>query len=205
MMPYVVRPLDPWFGPLTANRRQTPFSATWTTTLDLLDREIWMLGGRTWVLQIDVEERWINRDGTLSARANPRSPAIRVCFESRHGPLMYAADRFDRWQANVRAVALSLEALRKVDRYGVANSGEQYRGWQAISSQPATMTRTQAAEFIHHWADEPLITPADILRDQATLTRAYRLAAKRTHPDVTGDLDTFKRLNVARDLIVGAA
>jgi len=101
----------------------SPFSATWSTTLDLLDREIWFLGGRKWVLQIDVPERWINRDGTLSARAAVATPAVRVSFGSDHGPLTYGCDRRRTkltGQDNVRAIALSLEALRKVDRYGVA-------------------------------------------------------------------------------------
>jgi hypothetical protein len=38
----------------------------------------------------------------------------------------------DDWQHNVRAIALGLEALRKVDRYGITRRGEQYAGWKAL-------------------------------------------------------------------------
>lgn len=198
-----MRPLDPWIGPVTSPRVTSPFKATWTDTLELLNREVEMLQTteqRTirWVLQMDVPASQIRNDGEVYARATPRSPAVRVAFESRHGALLYATDRFTHWQANVRAIALSLEALRKVDRYGVAGAGEQYRGWTAISNWPAEMSREQAAEFIAHWAGD--LEPAHVL---AYPKDAFRLAAKRAHPDVTGDDgDTMARLNAARDLLL---
>ena len=210
MIPHIVRPLEPWIGPATPYdaRRESPFSATWTDTLVLLNRELVHLGAprhKPWVLQMDVPESQIRNDGGIYARATPRSPAIRVCFDSRHGPLMYAADRFTKWQANVRAVALGLEALRKVDRYGIGSSGEQYRGYQAIGSRPALMTREQAAEFIAHWSGVEGMTGRHLLvtvgRSEA-VQAAWRMAAKRAHPDVTrDDGDTMSRLNAARDLL----
>lgn len=218
-LPYVVRPLEPWTEPVTQQRLRHPFRANvkspggwtnpvpvpWSDTLDLLDRELFMLGARSWVLQIDVAERQIRRDGGIRADATPTSPAVRVCFESRHGPLRYACDRFTDWQANVRAVALALEALRKVERYGVGGRGEQYRGWTAISSRPhEIMTRAEAAEFIAHWAAQEMtgLTAELILREPAVLKSAYRAAARATHPDHHPDqTDTFTRLNAARDLL----
>jgi len=202
-MPYVVRPLEPWLDPFTTYRDQSRFRAPWSSTLDMLDREIHHLGGTSWVLQIDVPERMINRNGTLSVRAVPVSPAVRVCLTSRrHGPMTYAMDRYLNWQSNIRAIALTLEALRAVSRYGVASSGEQYRGWQAISNRPAGMSREQAAELLAHWAG--LGTTLGLFDGYpAAVTAAYRAAAKRVHPDVTGDDgDTMARLNVARDLLL---
>lgn len=207
-LPYTVRPLEPWIGPTTRNRQSTPFSANWSATLELLDREISMLAGRRFVLQIDVSERWIRQDGELYARAVPSTPAVRVSFDSRHGPLTYACDRFNHWQANVRAIALALEALRKVDRYGVGGHGEQYRGWTAIDSRPAEMTREQAAEFIATWAEpdqeEKRVAAARaVLTDAEVRGRVFKQAARRAHPDITGDPDTFARLAHARDVIEG--
>ena len=74
-----------------------------------------------------------------SADTRADTPRVVVSFDSCHGPLRYQCDRFTTtragtkaWHANVRAIALGLEALRKVDRYGIAGSGEQYRGWTAL-------------------------------------------------------------------------
>ena len=72
------------------------------------------------------------------ANASPKSPAVVIAFESKHGPLQYATDAFTHWQANVRAVALGLEALRRVERYGITKHGEQYTGWKQLGSGTPT-------------------------------------------------------------------
>ena len=205
---HVVRPLDPHFPARAADsHRESPFRVSWTDTLILMSRELEHLRApqhKPWVLQLDVSDHQIRKDGGVFERATPRSPAVRVAFESRHGPLIYGTDQFWQWQANVRAIALSLEALRKVDRYGVAGHGEQYRGWTAIETRPAVMTRAQAAEFIAHWAGLTMhdrMVPNLMKPD--LLATAYRMAAKRAHPDVTGDNgEIMARLNVARDLLL---
>lgn len=45
--------------------------------------------------------------------------------------LVYATDSCDRWQDNVRSIALGLEALRAVDRFGISREGQQYAGFRA--------------------------------------------------------------------------
>lgn len=192
-------------------RGASPFRATWTDTLTLIERELIMLNAprnKPWVLQLDVPESRIRKDGGVYANTTA-PPPVRVAFESRYGPLLYTCDKFWKWQDNVRAIALSLEALRKVDRYGVAGSGQQYTGWTAISSRPAKMTREQAAEFIALWAGgeagELNAWASKILADPGERDRALRLAAKRVHPDITGDDgDLMARLNAARSILTGS-
>jgi hypothetical protein len=209
-LPYVVRPLDSWLGPRTRDPQRSRFASHWNTTLAEISDEIAKLGATSWVLQMDVSEHELRRDGGIRANAMPASYAIRVNFTSAtKGPLTFACDTYNRWQDNVRAVMATLRALRAVDRYGVATTGEQYRGWQAISNRPATMTRRQAAEFMAWQAGaEPgeLTTWADkIFADMAEMHRAYYKAAKRAHPDIThDDGDTMARLNAARDLLLGS-
>lgn len=45
--------------------------------------------------------------------------------------LVYATDACQFWQHNVRSIALGLEALRAVDRFGISRRGEQYAGFRA--------------------------------------------------------------------------
>lgn len=44
--------------------------------------------------------------------------------------LVYATDVCDFWQHNVRSIALGLQSLRAVDRYGISRRGEQYAGFR---------------------------------------------------------------------------
>lgn len=205
-MRLIFRPFVSWPGAPTRYRKASPFSSTYPATLELLERELSMLGTSEAVLQLDLTEAEIRTDGRPRANARPAHPGVVVAFESRHGPLQYATDVFDHWQDNLRAIALSLEALRKVDRYGISKRGEQYTGWRALPASPANgfASREEAARFILASADfEP--TPAEVARilaDPDRRARVFRDAAKRLHPDVDGgDPAAFARLEAARKLI----
>jgi hypothetical protein len=103
------------------------------------------------------------------------------------------------WQMNARAIALGLEALRKVDRYGITKRGEQYTGWSALP--PATpmgaakMTADDALEFLRASADWNAGPDSD---EPEQIDRAYRAAAKRLHPDAGGSTKDFQKLQEAR-------
>jgi hypothetical protein len=203
---YEIRPLGPWIGPKTAiPASPAVFRAPWPDTLALLGRETDLLGARLVVVQVDVTEGEIRRDGMLRAGARVGFWGVRVSFDSRHGPLTYATDAYAGWKANVRAIALALEALRAVDRYGVSRTGEQYRGWRAITAGPAPagrMSRDEAARFLAENGDVDL---ADVLTDPGARNRAYKRVAARWHPDRTdGCRELFERANAARAVLDGA-
>lgn len=200
---FQIRPLGTWVEPVTDPRPASPFRADWSSTVELLDRETAALGAGAVVLQLDVGEADIKLDGMLRANARPAFPGVRVSFDSSYGPLMYATDRYMDWRANVRAVALSLSALRAVDRYGVTRRGEQYRGWQALGAGPrpvVPLTAETAAQLLSAEAGgHP--TPEHVLADRKARAGAYRRAIRDHHPDRGGDPATFRRLTEARDLL----
>lgn len=210
---YTQRPIDRWPGERTKYPKHSPFNATWSKTLDLLDRELFQLQARQVVLMIDVEERDLRIDGELRANARPKSSAVILAFDSKHGPLKYPCDRFIKWQDNVRAIALGLEALRKVERYGIVRVGEQYTGWKAlppataVGGLPAPMTTTEAATVLADLAWDGDGDAGDILDVGDVpvpeyVEGAYREAAKRHHPDNGGDPDLFALATRARDALV---
>lgn len=192
-MRLLYRPIDVWPGELTeeAYREGHTFKASWSNTLELLEREVRHLGADEVVLQVAADERAMRLDGGLRADAKPTHPGVIVSFESRtHGALRYFTDRFTRnwghqapgWQANVRAIALGLEKLRAVERYGIANRGEQYTGWQALPSGSDTnaayrglLLTTSGLPPGATWPEHP----------EAQLT-IYRMALKAAHPDMGG-------------------
>jgi hypothetical protein len=175
---YTLRPISDRTN-FTGRHQRSMFDAPWTTTRALLGRELRALTARSVALEIDVTEADIRLDGEIRANARPASPGIRLAFDSKYGPLMYATDRFTTWQDNVRAIALGLEALRKVDRYGITKRGEQYAGWKALPSgfgdAAAHMTYDEALHLINS-----LAPPSCANRP---LERRIRWAKAHAHPD----------------------
>jgi hypothetical protein len=171
-------------------------------------------------------------DGGLRADAKVSHPGVILSFETKkYGPMRYFTDVFDKgsrwvkgtknelgwysggrseaipgWQMNARAIALGLEALRKVDRYGITKRGEQYTGWSALP--PATpmgaggMTADQAAQFVaEHSTLAGLPLDVDDVLSGAWLTEGYRMAAKVLHPDAGGSTEDFQTLQEAKRIL----
>jgi hypothetical protein len=182
----LVRPLSSWPGPMDVERtrRVSPFTAPWRDTASRLGHELGKLGARTPVLEVAVAPADFRRDGYPRAAARADHPGVVLSLpETVHGPLRYFTDEFDRWQDNVRAIALSLEALRKVDRYGVARRGEQYRGWTALPSA----------------AEDQLEHGRRLIREAGGVSNAL----KRHHPDHGGDAEDVVAILAARDADAG--
>ena len=181
MSPQVTfRPIDLWAGPRTVNRRASPFRAPYSSTLNLLDRELNALRAVRVVIQLALTEQDIRLDGLPRSAARPQHPGVVLAFRSElHGiDLQYAVDAFSRWEDNLRAIALGLEALRKVDRYGMTRSGEQYRGFRQLGA-----------------GDDGLVERGhELIEEHGSITEALRA----THPDHGGDADDFMAVQAAR-------
>lgn len=187
MIKFQIEAMPRWPYPETEHRKPSPFRADYDATLGLLRSELEELGASGAVaLRVVGDANDVRRDGMLRARANITHPGIAVSFTSKFGPLTYPCDTFitwrnsgAHWQANLRAVALGLEKLRALDRYGIAGRGEQYAGWRAIEA-PASALMTSAAQARTFLIDivGPRVSQGD---DQLV-----RLAIRRVHPDAGG-------------------
>lgn len=190
-----VDPIGEWPGTLTPIRRRSAFGSAWTQTLELLDRETRALAGKNVRLQVAISPQHFRLDGRPRATAKAEHPGVILTLDSRHGQLSYPCDTFDDWRDNVRAIALALEALRKVDRYGVTRGGEQYRGFLALDSVP---TMTSSAAWLVLWNaagydSVPLRTPSSPLLIAGLIRKAKRGA----HPDTGGSAEAFQRMTAA--------
>ncbi len=208
-----LRPIETWPHSLTRDRRRSNFSAQWSDTLTRLERELWYLGKdqqyAAAVLQIALREQDFRiTDGMPRANATAQHPGVILNIESRHGPLSYPCDTFTRWQDNLRAIALGLEALRKVERYGITQTGQQYRGWQAIEAKatPIAQTPAGAAVYLAKAAQGNDDSVSDwahrILHDPETARTTYRKARANTHPDRHGGARTaWDAVEAAADIL----
>lgn len=201
MLRYMTRPISDRTWQTPNKRITSAFTTTWSATLDLLDREYAALRGRDLVIEVDVAEKDIRNDGLLRADAKAASPAVVVAFGSRHGPLLYRCDQYIRqaprssmvsWQHNIRAIALTLEALRSVDRHGASAHGEQYRGYKAIDAGDnggaARMTRLDAERLIAALSG---IGHRGMPSDPDGWRRLARMARANVHPDRGGSRDAW--------------
>jgi hypothetical protein len=195
---YVTRPLSDrsWltpadervpsrFGPTryAAKDREKAENRWWADTREMLARELDLIDATDVVLGVDVRENQIRVDGMLYANASPASPAVELAFNSKQGPLLYRLDRFTgsapAYRHNIRAIALTLEYLRGVDRYGATSTGQQYAGWRQIEAAHTTIAAP----------------------DQLAVARAYvwKIAYAATHgredppPMFTPDADDLRR------------
>ena len=204
MIECMFRPIESWPGEPTppAQRRRSPFRASYTKTLDLLEDELRHLGGHSLIVQAYFTREQIRNDGWPRSTASPSEPGVVLTFESDAGPMRFAADRFNHWEDNIRAIALGLNALRTVDRYGITSGREQYRGFAALpAAGGATAPSVEAcvavlAELSGLDAEAVRLDPK----------RAYRLMAQRHHPDKrNGDDADWRRGEAAYRLLTGGA
>lgn len=207
-MRYEMRPLVAWTDAETKPRQRHSFRASWQNTRDLLSRETEHIGAKLVVVQIDLTESELHSGDGLQGDAKAGHPGVVVSFESKFGPLRYAADTYlggngmSAWQANTRAIALTLEALRSVDRWGATKRGEQYRGWTALEApKPEFAEWHAAAEWMREYAIQELRILQDSNGDWNSL---YRAMARRMHPDSGAPRADWDRLAEARRIMIAA-
>jgi hypothetical protein len=165
------------------------------------------------VVELALHEKQFTREGTPYRDAAPDHPGVIVRMRkpvtNPRGqrdmvPLYFPAGRFRSWQANLRAVAIALEDLRRIDRYGVTQNSQQYLGFGKYLPGPVhegIMTLESAASFVVAVTPD-LGIPAGDLIEKADLWRAnYREAAAKLHPDAGGDANEWAKLQAAKTLL----
>lgn len=207
MMQYQFRPIHEWPGTKTNPRKRSPFDVTWSRTLQDLDRELRHLKAEGLIIQCAVKESEIRLDGMMRSDARPAWPGVILTFDSKHGPQSYPCDTYSDWQANVRAIGLALTALRAVDRYGVSNRGEQYKGWARLEAPRQSMSESllTALYLLVNVCGNTVngVDPAAIMRDRDRhkVDSLYRQAVFLTHPDQGGNVDTFRKVQEAKAVL----
>lgn len=208
------RPLVHWpngvLRTAPGHRTNSRFDSYWSSTLDLLRRELKIIGAHTVVLQAEFRDSQILLDRSRPrADARPDGPAVIISFSTSQNDYMYPCDSYLSWKDNIRAIALTLEKLRAIDRYGVTKQGEQYRGWLAIPANVddrivGGLDREKAAELVATVAYGRLHPDHSAHCNsllEGTGRRIIRQALANAHPDMDGTVELFQTVNQAISLL----
>ena len=230
MTDILYRKLTAWPQRDTAERKSRyVFSVGYANTLKQLEDELDKIDATDVVLEGFIPVNKIRRDGwPLSDTPSPH-PGLRLSWQSRlvgTGELM--TDEYNTWPANLRAIGLTLEALRAVGRYGAMTKKQQYKGLiepppKPAPSKPAPskpdppktpapLTQTlakhidpgpfksvqRAAQWLSLWTDW---AASDVLSNSVAARSAYNAAALDLHPDTGGTHELFLRLSEAKALL----
>lgn len=171
-------------------RRSSQFRSGYNDTLSLLEAELGKVNGKDILIQLYMEPKDIRGDGWPRAGRRPKEPGVILTFRRQQETVSMPCDRFVDWEDNLRAIALSLQALRAVDRYGVTTSGEQYRGFVAL---PAASELVDVDVLALHSG----VARHDLEAAFSTLKQAYVLAVRKVHPDAGGSQDEFMAVRKA--------
>lgn len=211
-MEFSWKPIVNWPGKRTAKQERSRFSASAENTRRLVEAELRHLSARNVVMQADCEASEIRQDGRFRANARMRSSGIVISFDSQHGPLSFACDRYIDWVDNYRAIGMTMEALRAVSRHGVVKNAEQYKGWKALPAPPGSVVSTAATSSdvlaAATWLAE-ISTSAGVplrvqqIRDIRELYEQARRAARSAcHPDrLNGNRGPWNQLEAAMRIL----
>lgn len=157
--------------------------ATVSTASLQVEDEVRRLGGDELVISTNLALRV---DGfPRSGQPEPVDPGVAVYFRRKAQQIVLACDRYSEVAENLRAIAMHLEALRGMERWGVGSLDQAFAGYAALPE-------SSSAEC---WWSVLGCQQAPKSTDE--LRAVYLAAAKRSHPDAGGSNDAFLRVQRA--------
>jgi len=170
-IPRTKRPARSAFGDVTIHRAAKEL--IW---------EIERMHGRLPVVSTNLELR---NDGLPYSKQRPIVDCgVAVYFMRRDKQMVFACDRWDRIEHNMRAITKTIDALRGIERWGSTDLMERaFTGFEAL---PAP----------EQWWQVLGVIEGASLDD---VDAAYRRKAREAHPDTGGSDAAMARLNAARD------
>lgn len=174
--------------PRTEQPQRSSFKTPLVAARNELKSELRRLGATDVVISANVI---VNLDGTYKANQRvPEDRGVAVYFKLNGEDQCFPCDRWLQVQDNLHAVALSVAALRGLDRWGAKEMvNAAFRGFKAL---PATAIVTPYTAKPWH---EVLRVMPDATMEEINV--AYRIQSKKVHPDAGGSQSEFETLTRA--------
>lgn len=124
-------------------------------------------------------------------RAPPSDPGVAVYFQLKGKDRVLACDKWDSVAGNMAAIANHIDAIRRVDRYGVGTLDQAFAGYDALPP-PGADNRPPWRKVFGFSPDQDV--------SAETIQATYRELAKLSHPDLQGGShEAMALLNAAKD------
>jgi len=174
--------LWPTNWPKTDTKQDSRFKQTLASALNKLKRECEMLGGKGLVLSSNY---------TLGCE-RPKESGVVAYFQLDSRPIAIPCDRWRIVEDNVYAIAMTIEAMRGMERWGAKHMiTAMFSGFKALPQRASGV----APHVILGLEEGKQYTEAEI-------TAAYKRKAMTEHPDKpTGSNEKWAALREAHDIM----
>ncbi len=154
--------------------------------LTRLQDQIDKLGGRLPLVSTNLELRL---DGLpRSGLPEPADPGVCVYFQLKGQAVAMPSDHFQTVAANIAAVAAHIDAVRRIERYGVGSIEQMFTSFTAIRGPGPKPWR------------ESLGLPVNGPVSRALIQERFEMLARKYHPDQPGGSTALmSEINAARD------
>lgn len=173
-----------WQGEETKARSSARFKVSLDATVKKLEYELERIEATDIEVAVGLEGRFSLKGNGWPFAGSTGHPGVVLTYaHPKFGVMRIATDEFWDWTDNLRGIAMTLEALRMMDRYGTTGNGRQYEGFRAIpASTGNTMTAGEAAVLIKE-ASKVKYDAERILDVRELAEIAVRAAIFNSHPD----------------------
>lgn len=172
--------------PRTRFRKASPYKVSLDVALEELLRELKLLGARAIIVSSNVPLR---RDGGMyrdDRTSRVHDPGVAVYWDAKDGtPKVMACDHWQTVRENVRAIGLTVEGLRLIERCGASQLFERAFGGFA---------RLPPGDRKRPWWEVLGVEPG---ASRDAIVGAYLELARRYHPDRGGPTAVMSEINVA--------
>jgi hypothetical protein len=156
--------------------------------------EIRLLGGRNIIVSSNVAVRQDGLPYADAARRKINDAGVAVYFDLKGAQKCFACDRWGRVSENIRAIGLSIAALRGLDRWGSSDMVERaFTGFAALPPPIVTAPPKRSWREVFDFPHDQIIGWVPLVPER------YKALAMKRHPDNGGSHEAMTELNAAYD------
>lgn len=181
-----------WKRTIAGDRKRATFQQGLAAARDGLVRQLELLGAVNGMITSDLPVR---ADGLPYADGRASDPGIAVWFVLDGKERVFACDKWMAHAGNMRAIALSIQAIRGLDRWGASDLVTRvFAGFNALPpGGDQESTKRPWREVLH------MHTVANYKPDEqlAVARKLHRELIREHHPDRGGDHAIAAEINAA--------